>query len=267
MTTSRRTTLRTRWRVATASAAVAIAAALAGAAPAQAADTWTWSTATHPAGAASIGPLGWGTAGGGVYLWRGVYYIPGVGHIDQPLGTWREEKETGTGVLGRVAYTTYDGKPALPDIGLISTGTTPVPPTVRVSAAWPNAMVIDVAHPGDITQGLALCHSGTSPQTMAAGGHRCGTMGFDCSPPSTQCQLSVPASGGDSGGPVWDYAPGGIKLYGWITGAGFGYTSFVPTWAVQNHVWTESQSWRSWGYPPGNDGTGCFVTAAGCVRS
>jgi len=47
----------------------------------------------------------------------------------------------------------------------------------------------------------------------------------------------------------------------------FLFSSFVPVWALQNHVWADSESWSSWGYPSGNDGTGCFVTTSGCVRS
>ena len=42
---------------------------------------------------------------------------------------------------------------------------------------------------------------------------------------------------------------------------------FEPVWAIQNHVWTDSESWGAGGFPAGNDGTGCFVTNTGCVRS
>jgi hypothetical protein len=202
-----------------------------------------------------------------VFRWHGVDYIPGVGHIDSPLGAVREEKETGTGVIGRVAYTTAGSAAGSPDVGLIATGTVPIAPRVRVSTGWQDAPVMDVAHPGELTAGRPLCHSGTSPQTIAAGGYRCGTMVSDCSPPTSQCLMNIPASGGDSGGPVWDYTPGGIELAGWISGTFFGSTVFVPVWALQDHVWTESESWSSSGFAPGNDGTGCFVVWTGCVRS
>lgn len=258
--------IRARWRVALAAATVAVTTALAGAAPAQADDTWTWSTATHPAGAASIGPLGYGTAGAGVFRWHGTYYIPGVGHIDSPLGALREERETGSGVIGRVAYTTA-GVSGAPDVGLIATGTAPIAPRVRVSTGWQDAPVMDVSHPGELFAGRPLCHSGTSPQTIAQGGYRCGAMTADCAPTATQCLTNLPASGGDSGGPVWDYTPGGIELAGWISGTFFGSTVFVPVWALQAHDWTAGQSWSSGGHSAGNDGTGCFVVWTGCVRS
>ncbi|WP_374009704.1 hypothetical protein [Leifsonia sp. LS-T14] len=260
--------MRLRLRLA-AAVALTLAIVAGGALPAQADDTWTWSTATHPAGGGSIGPLGWGTFGGGVYRYHGVDYVPGVGHIDTPLGTWRDEQVTGAGTVGRVAYTTYaNGKPGAPDIGLIATGTKPIAPKVRVSEGWQDAWVTDVAHPGDVTAGKSLCHSGTSPETIAAGGYRCGVVSSACGAASTSCYVSMGVSGGDSGGPVWWYSDGGITLYGWISGSFFGSTAvFEPVWALQNHVWTESESWSSWGYPPGNDGTGCFVTISGCVRS
>lgn len=253
-----------------AAGAAAVTAIAIGAAPAQADDGWTWSTATHPAGAASIGVLGWGTSGAGVYRYHGMYFIPGVGHIDQPLGNWRHEQVTGTGTLGKVLYTTYPNESSAVDMGLIGTGTKAIEPRVRVSEEWQNALVMDVAHPGEITTGRPLCHSGTSPATMAAGGYRCGTVTANCGTTSTRCYFDAPAGGGDSGGPVWDYTPGGITLVGWINGRvsvgeGKAWTTFTPVWALQNHVWTSEQTKAGW--PVGNDGTGCFVTAAGCVRS
>lgn len=252
-----------------AGASVALAALVAVALPAQADETWTWSTATHPAGAASVGPLGWGTAGGGVYRYHGMHFVPGVGHMDQPLGSWRDESVTGTGTIGKVLYTTYPGSSSAVDMGLIGTGTKPQAAKVRVSNGWQDANVMDVAHPGEITTGLTLCHSGTSPETIAADGYRCGRVTADCAVSSTQCSFDALASGGDSGGPVWWYRSGGITLYGWINGrAGFGDTvlaRFTPVWALQDHDWTAAQTEVGW--PVGNDGTGCFVTYDGCVRS
>ncbi|ANF30633.1 hypothetical protein A0130_02155 [Leifsonia xyli] len=247
---------------------MAIALGVAG--PAHADAPWTWNTATHPAGSGSIGPLGWGSTGGGVWRQRGVYFVPGAGHIDSPLGNWRDEQVTGSGSVGRVAYTTYaNGASGYPDIGMISTGTQPIAPKIRVSDGWQDAIVMDVAHPGDIVAGASLCHSGTSPQTAASAGYRCGQALQTCSPPSALCSFTAKVSGGDSGGPVWWYSAGGVKLYGWIHGydgtSGNGY--FVPVWALQDHVWTASESWSSWGYPAGIDTTGCFVTYTGCVRS
>lgn len=256
-------------RILAAGAAVVTAIAV-GAAPAQADEGWTWSTATHPAGAASIGQLGWGTSGGGVYRHHGMYFIPGVGHIDQPLGNWRYEQQTGSGMLGKVLYTTYPNSPTSVDMGLVGTGTKAIEPRVRVSDEWQNALVMDVAHSGEIKTGRPLCYSGTSTASMAAGGYRCGTVMANCGPSDTQCYFDARVSGGDSGGPVWDYTPGGITLVGWINGTasageGVKWGRFTPVWALQNHVWTTEQTKAGW--PAGNDGTGCFVTATGCVRS
>ncbi|MEV8212726.1 hypothetical protein [Leifsonia sp. NPDC077715] len=250
-------------------AALAVVAGVGAATPAQADDTWTWNTATHPAGAGAKEHIGWGTTGGGIYRYHGVTFVPTAGHVAQPLGSWMNEGVTGSGTLGRIAYTTYaDGRSQVPDIGLTSTGTKPIEPKLRVSDGWQDAMVMDVAHPGDVLPGGALCHSGTSAQTMAEGGYRCGEVRFTCAATSTYCYTTIPVSGGDSGGPVWWYSPGGIKLYGWVVGhVGDDQAVFVPVWTLQNHVWTEGQSWSSWGYPPGNDGTGCFVTVKGCIRS
>lgn len=251
-------------------AVMALMVAVATAAPARADDPWTWSTATHPAGSGSIGPLGYGSTGGGVWLQRGVYFVPGVGHIDFPLGNERDEQVTGSGVVGRVAYTTYaNGTSGSPDLGLISTGTQAIAPTIRVSDVWQDAAITDVAHPGDVVAGTWLCQSGTSPDTEASGGYSCGQSVQPCPPPTSLCFFSAKVAGGDSGGPVWWYSPGGVKLFGWIYGwdTVTGNALFVTVWALQDHVWSASESWSSWGYPAGIDTTGCFVTLNGCVRS
>ncbi|MGG7465155.1 hypothetical protein [Plantibacter sp. YIM 135347] len=239
---------------------------------------WTWSTATHPAGSAAVAG---GASGGGVYLWGGIYYQPTVGHMAQPLG--RDQYETapsGSGMIGKVSHTTYNSG-TQNDAALLATGTQPIAPVMRVSDYWDDASIVDIAHPSDVAPGLTLCHSGWAYTTQAVGGFRCGQVDVACSVTSRTCSIHNADGmvwGGDSGGPVWTYADGGVKLYGWVTGGRtdggayapdgtFPFGSFVPVWAVQNHDWPSSQVLTAWGFPAGNDGTGCFVTTQGCLRS
>lgn len=112
---------------------------------------------------------------------------------------------------------------------------------------------------------------------MAAGGHRCGTLASNCTSAKTICRVDNPngiVSGGDSGGPVWWYHTGGVKLVGWMSnGVGTpgvnGYTGslFQPVWVMLRHSWTAGQVWQtSDNWPSGNDGTACIVTTIGCLR-
>jgi hypothetical protein len=239
-------------------------------------EQWTWNTATHPAGA---GGVPGGTSGGGVWVYQGIYYIPGAGHMDRPLGAWRNESGTGTGTFGRVSHSTTpaDTSTSPEDIGLIATGSKPVAPVIRVSDAWQNAPISDVAH-APLKQGAWVCHSGRSEGTQKAGSYRCGTLDWDCTRTNKYCYVSPASSsgtgivgGGDSGGPVWWYdGSGGVTLMGWVVGAASSEWKtmiFVPVWTLQDHVWTAEETWSSWGYPAGNDGTGCFLTTKGCFRS
>jgi hypothetical protein len=234
---------------------------------------WTWNNATHPAGA---GGVPGGTSGAGVWVYRGIYYIPGVGHMDGPLGDWRVESTTGTGTFGRVSHTTRPTQTETgDDIGLIATGTKPLTPRIRVSDAWQDAPISDIAH-GEFRKGANVCHSGHSVTTQLSNGYRCGTLTMDCTRTSVLCYLAASSggivSGGDSGGPVWWYdGKGGIVLMGWIRGSmtvnGTQWGMFTPVWILQDHAWKPEETWESWGYPTGNDGTGCFLTTRGCVRS
>lgn len=236
---------------------------------ARADDAWSWNEAQHPAGS---GQVPGGSVGGGVYRYHGIYYIPGIGHMDRPLGEWREEQSpTGSGGYGRVSNTTYvEGVGSKsPDIGLVATGTSPLAPIIRVSNAWEQAPITDVGHPGTIVAGQPVCHSGMSAATHAAGGYRCGLITGLCIALCAAFSDTGLAEGGDSGGPVWYYSEGGIVLYGWVRAS---YSSgkglyFVPVWTLQNYEWSAAETLVSWGFPAGNDGTGCFVTTKGCIRS
>lgn len=275
---------KSRRRVALLFSLLATVLALAVPAPVPAAgnETWTWSSATHPAGSASMRfwPDG-GTSGAGLWLYQGMYYVPGVAHVDKPLGAWKEETApSGQGGLGHVSHSTY-GTGGL-DIGLIATGTRPIEPRIRVSDGWQDAPVSAVGHPGDLRQGMQVCHSGFSDATQAAGSSRCGTLVSDCLATSTTCQVTNPSgliSGGDSGGAVWWYdGKGGVVLEGWVS-AGSGTQvngswptmHFIPPWVLQNHQWTAAETWQGESgvspFPSGQQRTGCFVTTAGCVRS
>jgi hypothetical protein len=247
-----------------------------GASAAQAAESgWTWNSATHPAGSGNMA----GGSLGGVFRAGGMYYIPTVGHM-VGLGEWKTERGTGTGSFGYGSHrASYFGA----DLGMIATGTKPLPPYLRVSDEWQKAVIMSVAHPGEITGGQYTCHSGVSTLTSAAGGYRCGTAN-ECGADSMICSITNPAGiaqGGDSGGPVWQYTSGGVKLLGWITGGGSplsaaaypNYTSayYTPVWALQDHVWEPSEAWAGnagvSAFPSGALADGCFVTASGCVRS
>lgn len=236
---------------------------------------WTWNSATHPAGS---GDMNAGSLGG-VFRANGMYYVPTVGHM-VALGGWKQEINTGSGGYGYGAYRTRSKL----DAGLIATGTRPLPGVIRVSDNWQNADIMSIAHPGEIEAGAYTCHSGVSAITRAAGGFRCGTMRFTCTAAQTSCEMSNPAGiiqGGDSGGPVWQYTPGGVKLLGWVVGGASpldataypNYTIgvFTPVWALQNYAWTAAESWAGAPgiapFPPGELSTGCFVTYSGCVRS
>lgn len=273
---------RRRWSLASATVGVitVLTALLAGGGPAEAGAGWTWDAATHPAGSAEVGG---GDSGAGVWLYHGMYYIPGVGHMDQPLGQWKtEQAPTGTGSLGYVSHTTYSGGLQNPDLGLIATGTAALQPTIRLSDGWQTASIASVSHGNDLPAGRPLCQSGVSTYTQAAGGYQCGTLQQSCTRTQSLCYLTNPNGmgyGGDSGGPVWDYTTGGAELIGWVsissgqqaangewTGLGF-----VPVWTLQTYSWTAAQTWQGSSgiapFPSGNDGTGCFVTINGCVAA
>ncbi len=76
---------------------------------------------------------------------------------------------------------------------------------------------------------------------------------------------------------MW-YSAAGIKLLGWVSGRwgawlesasppSYTLMLFTPVWVLQDHAWEAEETWHEGGYPAGNDGTGCFVTAHGCVKS
>lgn len=237
---------------------------------------WTWNSATHPAGS---GDMNAGSLGG-VFLANGMYYVPTVGHMVS-LGGWKQEMSTGSGGYGYGAYRVQN---LALDAGLIATGTRPLRGVIRVSDGWQDADIMSVAHPGEIVAGAFTCHSGVSATTRAAGGYRCGTVTTTCTAAQNLCFMSNSAGlvqGGDSGGPVWQYATGGVKLLGWIVGGNspldsssypnYATATFTPAWAMQNHTWTAAESWTGSAgiapFPPGAMSTGCFVTYSGCVRS
>jgi len=244
------------------------------------AEGWTWSSATHPAGSAAVPG---GTSGAGVWLWNDVYYVPGVGHMSTLAEDRWETGATGTGMIGKVSHSTRPGPRELPDVGLIATGTARLEPRIRVSNGWGDAAISDVAH-STVARGVEVCHSGASVPTLQYGGYRCGTLYRDCErSSSTYCvvhNVNGLVYGGDSGGAVWQYdGGGGVVLLGWVRGqlnAGDGgiaadgtsrYMIFEPVWNLQNHSWTEDQTWTDWGYPTGVAENACFVTSNGCVRS
>ncbi|SAL66510.1 hypothetical protein AWB70_06321 [Caballeronia cordobensis] len=235
-------------------------------------EQWTWTNATHPAGA---GTVPGGTSGGGVWVDRGIYYIPGAGHVDSPLSDWRSESGTGWGGWGRVTHTTNptNTEADTDDIGLIGTGTLPLAPKIRVSDAWQDAPITGVAH-APLKKDTSICYSGTSVDTQRAGTYRCGTLAMDCPRTANRCYVTnggaALVSAEDSGGPVWWYdGSGGVTLMGWVVSALDQGTkmAFVPVWTLQDHVWTPEETLTSWGFPAGNDGTGCFLTTKGCFRS
>lgn len=230
----------------------------------------------------SNGQVWWNSSGAGVWKYQGIYYIPNVGHMVRSLGAMKTEGSlTGTGNFGRVSHTTTHNV----DIGLIATGTKAISPQIMVSKTWQDAYITDVAHATDVTTdikaGMQVCHNGATTIRDVAKGYRCGTVPHDCFRTASFCSVEDLAgiiSPSDSGGPVWWYSPSGIKLLGWVTG-GWGtwlesasppsYTRmiFTPVWVLQDHAWKAEETWREGGYPVGNDGTGCFVTAHGCVKS
>ena len=89
----------------------------------------TWDIAAHPDGSVEVG--GPATSGGGRRLYHGMYYIPGAGHVDYPLGKQLFE-DPRNGSLGYVAHSDFNGSLHEPDVGLIATGTKSVPAIVRV---------------------------------------------------------------------------------------------------------------------------------------
>jgi hypothetical protein len=237
---------------------------------------WTWSVATHKAGSANTV---YGTSGGGVWQYDGMYYIPGIGHVDKHLGASMVERVTGTGALGAVSHSDNSSSSNV-DVGLIATGTKPLLPQMRVSNGWTNAKVTDVAH-DQIVAGTTVCHSGTSTWTRDRSGYRCGKLTTTCNSSGIACtftNLDGLGAQGDSGGPVWWYHDGGVKLLGWMRAAfpgmangGYQTMTFVPVWALQKKDWKPSETWGGTQYvapfPSGKHTTGCFVTTIGCIRS
>ena len=251
------------------------------ASPAPLAGTWTWDSTTHPAGAGNIN----GGSLGGVFFSGGMYYVPSVGHMTSALGEWKEEHVSGSGSYGYAAYSAHSGSL---DTGMIATGTQPIAPILRVADSWQNAPIMDVAHVGEIVAGAYTCHSGSSVTTQNAGGVRCGQITGTCMGGATTCAISASTGivqGGDSGGPVWQYTPGGVKLLGWMKSANpstalpggdpsfpnYSSGTFTPVWALQNHAWTAAETWAGRPdvapFPTGEMTSGCFVTFSGCVRS
>ncbi|WAA65600.1 hypothetical protein [Microbacterium oxydans] len=232
-----------------------------------------WNDAINPAGSAKVEQRG--TIGGGVWLHEGWYYLPTAGHVVYTLGNPEIEFGTGRGMLGRTSHSTRaNGESGMRDIGLVATGTRPIEPRVRISNTA-KADISRIATPADLTAGTEVCHSGTSTDTLAAGGYRCGTLTKDCKRSSELCDMMNAegvVSSGDSGGLVWIRQPDdSITLVGWVSArtATAGY--FVPAWALQDHTWTASQTWvpgnaEAPPFPTGRQDTGCFVTTAGCVR-
>ena len=209
-----------------------------------------------------------------------MYYIPGVGHVNRTLGSYRSESITGSGGLGNISHSDFYHVKNL-DIALIATGTRPIDPQMRVSNTWGNALIQDVAHE-TASKGTTLCHSGTSQWNRDRTGYRCGKLAADCvqgiDARCTFTNLDGLGAQGDSGGPVWWYHNGGVKLYGWMVNAypetvGGAYVSmsFVPVWSLQEHTWLTGQTWQGGSgiapFPSGKHATGCFVIASGCVRS
>lgn len=236
----------------------------------------------------SNGQVWWNSSGAGVWKYQGIYYIPNVGHMVRTLGAMKAEGSlTGTGNFGRVSHTTRPegGTQSHVDIGLIATGTKAIPPQIMVSKIWQDAYITDVAHATDITTdikaGMQVCHNGATTIRDVASGYRCGTVAADCFRDHALCSVENLAgliSPSDSGGPVWWYSPSGIKLLGWVSARwgtwlesasppSYPIMLFTPVWVLQDHAWKAEETWREGGYPVGNDGTGCFVTAHGCVKS
>lgn len=247
---------------------------------------WTWSSATHPAGDVNIYGSG---SGGGLWLYHGFYYIPGAGHVDQPLGNgmWETPNTSagdppGSGFLGHVAYSTYPVQGTTwPDIGLIATGTDPIAAHVVVSQGWTNAPVDAYSTGnGDMPKNSQACVTGYSIYSEQHGGYRCGTLPYACTRSLQVCEVdssSGIAANGDSGGLVWWYNnAGGVTILGWLTNRGTvqapdgSYTQgyFQTPWTLDHFSWTSGESWAGGNgiapFPPGNDGTGCFVTVTGC---
>ena len=231
---------------------------------------------------ASNGQVWWNSSGAGVWKYQGLYYIPNVGHMVRSLGAMKAEGAlTGAGNFGRISHTTAQNV----DIGLIATGTKAIAPRIMVWRAWQDAYITDVAHATEVTTdtkaGMQVCHNGATTIRDVAGGYRCGTVAFDCFRTESQCgveNLAGIVSPSDSGGPVWGYSAAGIKLLGWVSARGgtwlesasppsYTLMLFTPVWVLQDHSWKAEETWLEGGYPAGNDGTGCFVTAHGCVKS
>lgn len=249
------------------------------------AEAWTWNGATHQDGSVNIGGS---TSGGGLWLYHGFYYIPGAGHVDSTLGMGMNETPNlsagdppGSGFLGHVAYSTYPtGQGSWPDIGLIATGTNLVTPQVVVSQGWLNAPIVAYATGnGDLPAGSQVCETSYSIYTEQHGGYRCGTLPYACTRSYPVCEVDNPngiAAAGDSGGLMWWYDGAGVKVIGWLTNHGNiqapdgSYTQafFQTPWELAHHIWLNAESWSGGlgiaPFPPGNDGTGCFVTTTGC---
>ncbi len=263
--------------------AVPVLASLLVAVLASPAGAWTWSSATHPAGSVNIGGS---ASGGGLWLYHGTYFLPGVGHVDSPLGQGMNETPNtaagdpaGSGFLGHVAYSNWTGSLSEPDLGLVAAGTDPIPARVAVSQGWLNAPIVSYSTGNDLPQGAWVCESGFSWYSEHAGGYRCGQISSTCDRSVSVCyafNANGLAAAGDSGGLVWWYSGSGVEILGWSSvGAGAtapdgSYTGlgFVPPWALAHYQWTQAQSWQGGGgvapFPAGNDGTGCFVTISGC---
>jgi hypothetical protein len=240
----------------------------------------TWDIARYPDGSVGIGVA---TSGGGLWLYHGMYYIPGVGHVDYPLGKLLVET-AGGGPLGYVAYSDFNGSRHEPDVGLVATGTKPIPAFVHVGDSWTNAAVEGYyTGTNDLPAGTTLCESGYSKPTDRHQGYRCGTLTEACNRSSIYCIFANPqgiVASGDSGGLVWSNDGGGVRIAGWVS-SGFldsqypqlsdgSYTAgtFTPPWKVAHYAWAPAQSWHGGGgiapFPSGNDGSGCFVSVNGC---
>lgn len=252
---------------------------------------WTWSSATHPAGAINIGGS---TGGGGVYLYHNFYYIPAIAHVFTTPGAdvWETPNRSGgandpagDGYYGHVAYTTYPNtKYAEPQAALVGTGTKPLAPYVMVSHSWQNAPIDSYANGnGDEPKGSWACITGYSWQTSQANsgqGYRCGQLDSNCTSSSVVCSITSSngiVSSGDSGGLIWWYSGKGVKILGWEDAAYTGFPGdkaadgsytrgqFLPVWSVAHHNWAANESWAAGGFTPGNDKSGCFLTAThGC---
>jgi len=213
----------------------------------------TYSTAKHPIG--SVAYIG----GAGMYFRDGHYFIMTVSHMAKNLNETIMEFAPGDGVIG---VTAYSDKP--PDIALIDTGTDPLPLQMRVSNNWNNAQIVKYQD-SDIKKGSMVCHSGWSANTQKSDGYRCGTLAYDCLYGASACAIKPNSGektivdGNDSGGPVWWYHPGGIKLIGFIYSKSINeYGYFIPVWVYIINNWENVLE----GYKKGTGG--CLLLESGC---